>query len=178
VDIALTALLTAVAAAVIGPLMLASVEVRRRDRQIETRDEDLEEWIIFRHRQLLQRFHEIEEDANARGVSKGSSVPAGRVVVKTLLLYDYREELRQAHGFVRDIEAEERWVHRIARILRRRPLRGLTTPERAERLVDYWSEGTARNALSWGLKDILDELPKRATHGASDLPRDGGDSRP
>ena len=167
--IVLTAVLTALAAAVIGPLMLASVEVRRRDRQIERRDEDLEEWIILRHRKLLQRFHELEEDARAKGVDRGSSIPAGKAVVKALLLYDYREELRQAHGFVRDIEAEERWSHRLARKLRQRPLGRLTTPQRATRLIDYWSEGTARNALTWSLQDILDELPKRATHGANDL---------
>lgn len=168
-DIALTAVLTALAAAVIGPLMLAAVEVRRRDRRIERRDEDLEEWIIFRHRRLLQRFQEIEEDARAKGVDKGSSIPAGRAAVKTLLLYDYREELRQAHGFIRDIEAEERWSHRIARTLGRRPRKRLFTSQRAARLIDYWSEGTARNALTWSLQDILDELPSRATHGANDL---------
>jgi hypothetical protein len=165
-DLALAAILTALAAAIIGPLMLASVEVRRHDRQIEKRDEDLEEWIIFRHRRLLQRFQEIEEDANARGVAGGSTIPGGRVVAQTLLLYDYREELRQAHGFILDIEAEERWSHRIARVLRDRPVRQLTTPTRAERLVDYWSEGTARNALTWSLQDILGELPQRATSGA------------
>jgi hypothetical protein len=84
-DIALAAVLTALAAAIIGPLMVASLEVRRRDRQIEKRDEDLEEWIIFRHRKLLQRFREIEEDANARGVSRGSTVPAGQDVASLRL---------------------------------------------------------------------------------------------
>lgn len=165
-DIVLAAILTALAAAIIGPLMAASVEVRRHDRQIEKRDEDLEEWIIFRHRKLLQRFQEIEEDANARGVTGGSTIPSGRIVAQTLLLYDYREELRQARAFVLDIEAEERWSHRVARALRRRPVRQLATPRQAERLIDYWSEGTSRNALTRSLQDILDELPQRATSRA------------
>jgi hypothetical protein len=166
-DIAIAAILTALAAAIIGPLMLAAVEVRRHDRQIEKRDEDLEEWIVFRHRKLLQRFQEIEEDANARGVAGGSTIPSGRIVAQTLLLYDYREELRQARGFVLDIEAEERWSNRIARAMRRRPVRQLATPHRAERLIDRWSEGTARNAVTWSLQDILDELPRHATGRAS-----------
>lgn len=43
VDLVLTAILGALATALIGPLMIASVEVRRHDRQIAERDEDLEE---------------------------------------------------------------------------------------------------------------------------------------
>jgi hypothetical protein len=87
--------------------------------------------------------------------------------VNTIVLYEYREELRQARAFRLRLEAEERWTHGLIRRLRRRPLRDLVTPGRASRLVDFWSEGTERNALTWSLDDILSELPQRATSRAS-----------
>ncbi len=145
---------------------MASAEVDRRDRQIEERDQDLEEWIIVRDRRLKQRWNEIAERAAESGVARGGTIPAGRAVVQTELLYEYREELRTARNFVLRLEVEERWIHRVARRVKRQPFPTLTTPGRAERLIDYWSEGTARNALTWNLENILAELPQRATSKA------------
>jgi hypothetical protein len=148
--------------------MVAAVEVRRHDRQIAERDEDFEEWIVVRHRQLMQRWHEIASQAAAQGVASGGAIPGGRKATRTMLLYDYRDELRAAHNFVLRIDVEERWTHRLMRRLLRRPFPGLTTPTRAEHLVDYWNEGTERNALTWSLDDILKEIgpraPSRAIH--------------
>lgn len=137
-------------------------DIDRHNRQIAERDRDLEEWIIYRNPKLHQRFNELEEHATAAGVHRGGTIPAGRTAVRTLLLYDYREELRMAHRFLREINVEERWAHRLTRRLRRQPFPGLTVPNRAARLIDYWEEGTARNALSWRLEDIVNELPVRA----------------
>jgi hypothetical protein len=159
-------LVTAVATVLIGWIVVASAEVDRRDRQIRERDEDLEEWIIVRHRELKQRWDEIESQAVLNGVERGGTIPAGRAVVQTIALYEYREELRQARNFVLRLEVEERWVHRVARRVKKQPFPGLTTPDRAVRLIDSWSEGTARNALTWRLEDILTELPERATSRA------------
>lgn len=165
-DVVLAAVFGALAAAVIGPLMIASVEVRRHDRQVVQRDEDFEEWIVIRHRDLKRRWSEIEQRARAAGVWQGGSVPAGRAAAQTELLYEYREELRKAQAFVRSIEVEERWTHRLVRVWHGR-FAELTTPTRAERLVDFWSEGTARNALTWSLDNILGELPARTPSRAS-----------
>ena len=137
VDLVFAAIFGALASAVIAPLMVAFVEVNRHDRQ------------------------EI-----GTGTAEGGAIPAGRVAAQTLLLYDYREELRKSRAFVLGVGVEERWTHRLARRLKRQDFPTLTTPIRAARLVDYWSEGTARNALSWSLDDILEELPKRATSRA------------
>jgi hypothetical protein len=160
--------------------MAARADVRRHDRQIAERDEDLEEWIIVRHRKLKQRFSEITQQANAAGVSRGGTITAGQTAVRTELLYDYREELRQAHAFVLRIDADERWMHRAARRLpRRRAFPTLTTPTGATRLVDYWEDGTARNALTWSLENILAEPPQRPTDRAIevdvDVPRQARD---
>jgi hypothetical protein len=122
--------------------------------------------MIVRHREWLNRLKELEQRANAAGVLHGGTLPAGRAITGTLALYDYREELRQARNFVRNVAVEERWSHLVARKLARRPFPELTTPGRADRLVDYWSEGTARNALDWTLDDLLNELPQRATSRA------------
>ncbi len=161
------AVVGATATAIIGPLVFASDEVNRHDRQISERDEGIEEWIVTHNRLLRQRYNEFDERATSAGVSQGGSLQAGRVAAQTLLLYDYRDELRDANNFVLMIDAEERWTHRLVRRLRRRPFPSLTVPARAEQLVDFWSEGTARNALTWSLDDILRELPQRATSKAA-----------
>lgn len=157
----LAAVFSAIATAVIPALMVASAEVRRHDRQVAERDEGLEEWVVVRHRELKRRWNELAEQAAVAGVSQGGAIPAGRVATQTELLYQYREELRKARSFVLSIAVEERWTHLLVRRFGRRQFPELLTPNRAERLVDFWSEGTARNALTWSLNDILDELPAR-----------------
>jgi hypothetical protein len=158
----------AVATAVVGPLTVALAEVRRHDRQIAERDEGLEEWIVVRNRALRQELSRLEQQANAQGVFKGGTIPASRAAAKAILLYEYRDELRDARNFVLNIEVEERWTHRLMRRISGRQFPGLRTPDHAARLVDYWSEGTDRNALTWSLDDILNELPIRATSRARD----------
>lgn len=169
-DTALTLLLGAVFGVLVTTIaaLVRSVpaEIDRHDLQIADRDHDLEEWMIYRHRRLTQRFQEILGQANESGVLKGTSVEAGIIATRTLLLYDYREELRQAGSFVRGVAVDERWAHRLVRKLRGKPFPDLTVPNRAARLVDYWQEDKARNALTWTLGDILDELPARATSRA------------
>ena len=162
----LAAVLGALATGTIGPLLVASAETRRHDRQIAERDEDLEEWIVTRHRQRAQRLNQLHQQHQTAGVAQGGAPAQALVAVNTILLYEYREELRHAHAFRLRVEAEERWTHGLIRRLRRRPLRELVTPNRASRLVDLWSEGTERNALTWSLDDILSELPQRATSRA------------
>ena len=165
----LVAIVGALATATIGPLLAARAEVCRHDRQIAARDEDLEEWIVVRNRRLKQRFDEVRQQAASAGVARGGALAAAHKAVKTELLYEYREELRQARAFVLRIDADERWMHRAARRLpRRRAFPALTVPARAARLVDAWEEGTARNALTWSLEDILAEMPARATSHAID----------
>ena len=51
-NLVLAAIFGALATAVVGPLMVASVEANRHDRQVKQRDEDLEEWIVSRHRRF------------------------------------------------------------------------------------------------------------------------------
>lgn len=165
----LVAIVGALVTGTIGPLLAARADVRRHDRQIAERDEDLEEWLVVRHRRLIQRFHEITQQAAAAGVARGGAIPAGQRAVKTELLYEYREELRQARAFVLRIDADERWMHRAARRLpARRAFPALTTPARAARVVDSWQEGTAGNALTWTLEDISAELREGRTPQATD----------
>jgi hypothetical protein len=116
---------------------------------------------VSRDRQLKQRWNEIVQQARANGVARGGTLPSARAKVQIQVLYDYREDLRDARDFVARIEVEERWTHRLLRYLRRQPFPQLTTPDRAAPLVEYWYEGTDRNALTWGLDDILGELPAR-----------------
>lgn len=165
-DLLLAAILGALAPAAVRLALIVPTDIDRHDRQIAERDRDLEEWIIYRNRKLHQRFNELDEQAAAAGVHRGGAIPAGRTAVRTLLLYDYREELRKAHRFLREINVEERWAHRLTRRMKRQPFPDLTVPDRAARLIDYWEEGTARNALTWRLEDIVDELPERVTSRA------------
>lgn len=153
----LGAIFGVLATVVVSLLAAVPADVDRRDRQIGERDQELEEWIVGHHRGLEQRFHELAQQANANGVGRGGTIPAGEVAVKTLLLYDYREELRRANSFVLDLEVAERWPHRLYRTARRQPLPRLYTPDKSQAIVDYWLKGTAGNALTWGVEDIIRE---------------------
>jgi hypothetical protein len=157
----LTAILGAIfgvlATVVLSLLSAVPADVDRRDRQIGERDQELEAWIVGHHRGLKQRFQELEQQANANGVGRGGTIPAGQVAVKTLLLYDYREELRRANSFALDLEVAERWPHRLYRTVRRQPLPRLRTPDKSQPIVDYWLQDTAGNALTWGVEDIIRE---------------------
>lgn len=63
VSLVLAAILGALATQIIGPLMVALTEVRTHDREVAERDEDLEEWIVVRHRKLKQRWHIAPDSA-------------------------------------------------------------------------------------------------------------------
>jgi hypothetical protein len=153
--------LGALAVATVGPLFAAGLEVRRHDQRVRERDDDLEGWLVSRHRQFQQRLNELRQQQNAAGVLHGGAPAQARTATATIALYEYREALRQARADRARILADEAWSHRVTRWLRRRPLPELTTPERATRLLDHWAEGTDGNALTWALDDIIREIGER-----------------
>jgi hypothetical protein len=157
-EIVLTAFVAALAGAIVGPLFAASVEVRQHDQQIRARDNDLEEWLVTRHREFRRRWNELQQQMNAAGILHGGAPTQARSKVGTIALYEYREALRQAHADRAQVVAREGWSHALIRRARRRALPELATPERAGALVGYWSEGTRGNALTWSLADITQEL--------------------
>lgn len=153
------ALLGALVPTVLVLLRVVPADVDRHDRQIAARDEDLEEWLLVRDRELRQRLRELGQQVNAAGGRPGSSMwRASQAAARTIALYDYRNELRKAKAFVRDLEVEERWFHRIWRSRRRQPFPALAVPERAAPVIDDWQEGTGGNALSWKLEDLVQEV--------------------
>jgi len=145
------------ATVLVGLLAAVPADVDRRDRQIADRDQELEEWIIEHHRRLKGRFQELAQQAVANGVGRGGTIPAGEAVTRALLLYEYRDELRQARSFVLSLEVAERWPHRLYRSVRCQPFPQLRTPGKSQAIVDYWLDGTAGNALTWGVEDIIRE---------------------
>lgn len=156
---------------VVGLLTAASVEIRRHDRQVTERDEDLEEWLVIRYRLYQRRMREVGQQIAANSPdapNQPGTAKRSRRAVHTELLYELREEFRQADAFVLRVRVEERWSHGLVRWVLRQPFQTLRTPDRAARLIDYWQEGTERNALTWKLSDILAELPVRATSRALD----------
>jgi hypothetical protein len=160
-EIVLSAAIGAVFTAGIGVLRVLWGDIRRHDLQVAERDDAIEEWVVICDRQLQQRWDEIVQQARAQGVARGGTLPSARAAVQTQVLYEYREELREARNFVAHVAVEERWTHRLLRSLARRAFPQLITPDRAKPLVEYWYEGTARNQLTWSLDDILRELPSR-----------------
>ena len=158
------ALLGALVPTVLFLLRVVPADADRHDRQIAARDEDLEEWILVRDRELRQRLHELGQQVSVAGGKPGSAVwKASQAAARTIALYDYRDEARKARAFVRDLEVEERWFHRFWRSLRQQPLRALEVPERAEPVLADWQEDTGGNALSWKLDDLVSELQENAS---------------
>lgn len=168
-------LLLLIAAAVVGglvaPLMAANAETRRHDRQVAELDEDLEEWLVIRHRQYRQRLNELRQDRAKMGADGGGAALQGRRATRVIALYDYREHRRQAEASRQRIAAEEGRPQAFVRRLTHRPFPVLYTPARARPLLEHWLQDTDGNALTWSLDDIVAELaenrppPPAAPHG-------------
>jgi len=164
VDLLLAAILGAAITAVAGLLRSIPPEVDRHDQLIEECDQALAEWVVDKHRSLMQRFHELDQEAAVGDIaSSNGAVREGQIAARTLLLYEYRSELRSARKFRRTVELEERSAHRLYRRLRERPFPLLRTPAEATPVVLYWLDGLATNPLRWSLADIVANVPSGQT---------------
>jgi hypothetical protein len=152
---------TVVVTTVVTQMLGAWFDVRRHDRQVAERDDELGEWLVLRERRRQQRLNELSQQYNAAGVQAGGARAQGLRATNTIALYDYREQLRQARNFRLNLEVEERWSHRVLRWARRRPLPKLDTPARAAPLLGEWLAPTDGNVLTWSLDDVVAEVVRR-----------------
>jgi hypothetical protein len=156
------AVLAAVLGAILGGLITAAfgaaADVRRHDQLVRERDASLEEWLITHNRKRIHRLNELRQLHAAAG-ALGSGAPAQALgKVNTIVLYKYRDELRQAEAFRLRVAADEGWQHGLVRRVTRKGLPELTRPRRAKPLIESWNEGTDHNALTWSLDDLLREI--------------------
>lgn len=158
-DLLLAAIFGALVTIVAGFLRSIPTEVDRHDQIVEDCDQVLAEWVVDKHRGLMQRFHELDQEAASRDLASNGTIRAGQSAARTLLLYEYRSELRSARKFCRTVEVEERSAHRFYRRFRGRPFPLLRTPAEATPVVLYWLDGLPTNPLTWSLADAAAAVP-------------------
>ncbi|HYH60269.1 MAG TPA: hypothetical protein VD766_00225 [Solirubrobacterales bacterium] len=159
-DLLLAAVFGALVTAVAVLARSIPAEIDRHDQLIEECDQSLAEWVVDQHRSLMQRFHELDQEAaSLEVVPSGGTIRAEQNAARTLLLYEYRSELRSARTFCRTVEVEERSAHRFYRRLRGRPFPLLRAPAEATPVVLYWLDGLPTNPLTWTLADAVAAVP-------------------
>lgn len=126
----------------ISPALIAlatvPAQVRRHDRLIRERDEELALWVadddVLLDRKLAE---EIGELGKVPGLSPQHYPPA-LAQVKEGILQRYRDQERAAENRRAELRDDERWRHAVYRRLLRRPLPELETPQRAQPVLDEW----------------------------------------
>lgn len=113
-------------------------EVAAHDRRIADIDADLDRYVADEYVRLAFDLREIRfpggEDSQApqREVSRACAI----AVVRSTQLYRDEENARIRE--MREMVAPEGVGHRAWRLLARRPIAALTTPDRASRVLDKW----------------------------------------
>jgi hypothetical protein len=113
-------------------------EVAAHDRRVTDIDTDLDRYIADEYVRLAFNLREIRfpggEDSQVpkREISRECAL----AVVRSTQLYRDEETARTRE--MREMVASEGFSHRVWRRLTRRPVRVLTTPDRASRVLDKW----------------------------------------
>lgn len=152
----LAATVGAIVASVVARLLVAGGDVKRHNRLVVEKDEDLAEWLIGRDRRLQNELDDARKRTLRDHPNYTQAVLDRLAATRTIALYEYREQLRAATAFRLRIDADERWTHAMIRKFRS-SLPAITTAVEAGPLLRDWMRGTGSNALTWSFEDLLDE---------------------
>lgn len=122
-------------------------EVRRNDRLLRDRDDDLATWVADTKPALDWRLKRIADKLAAREALRTGELNWSRGKAKEAVLHAYRDQEREANRFAAQIELRETWGHRAWRLVCRRSLPRLTAPARAEPVLDLWGEDATEDGL-------------------------------
>lgn len=135
-------------------------DVRAHDAAIHERDEQLATWVADRNYSLGRECTALRTGVKPRAwnVSEPAGLAAGIIEARergahtadqdiadarSVAIHQYRDQERTAQIDIARIRADEGWAHRAYRklpLLRRRPIPGLLTPDRAQPLIDSWAK--------------------------------------
>lgn len=144
---AVGSLLTA-ALAVSGRLLAARREIDATDRFVADRDEDLASWVADRSLALERELAEKTEELNKENLFYSGAHGVALARLKERALHEYRDQERQAQRDVAVANERETWMHAFWRGRRGRPFPSLSTPERAQPVLDTWRSSVTRHGDS------------------------------
>ena len=113
-------------------------DVRRHDRLVAERDEDLATWIADEKIGVDWELKTVMDHLAARNLLNSGERNFQRARAKREALHAWRDQERLARRFCAELEGKENGPHVVWRWLWRRPFPSLTAPERARPILDFW----------------------------------------
>lgn len=160
-------ILGGLAVAAVGVLVKIPSDIRRHDRLIAERNDDLALWLADEHQAFGWERRRIMNDLSARGALRSGERLYELALQKERALHQYRDQERQTRRFVAELEERETIAHAVFRVLLRRRFPELGTPRVARPLLDSWRapegyEGSPVRQIDdpteRSLRGVLDEL--------------------
>lgn len=134
-------------------------DVRTHDAAIRDRDDQLATWVADRNYELQRECTALRLllgpqpavlDDGAGGVSNWPAMAHQTdldiAAARGLAIHEYRDQERLARIDVAQLLAGEGWPHRVYRKLRRRSVPSLSTPSRAQRVLDSWRKQSSMSS--------------------------------
>jgi hypothetical protein len=146
------AVASALGVIVIQRLAKIPAEIRRHDRLIRERNEDLARWIADDDRALTRELDQIDERCNTQNLFYSSERMKQRVSARQEVLRRYRDQKTAADRYVANVADEESWPHVLWRRARKRPMPELEAPSTLRRVIGRWKESEAFEG-GWAMID-------------------------
>ena len=128
-----------------GRFFRARGEVEAHDRFVAERDEDLASWVSDRSLSLWRELNAMTEEMNKKNPFYSEAHGLAISLLKERALHQYRDQERRVRRDVALVEQAEGPRHRSWRRWRKDPFPQLTTPVRAERVIDEWRAPVRRH---------------------------------
>jgi hypothetical protein len=170
-----------------GLTMLAGVpaEVRQHDRQVREADKSLSQWVADECVRLERDLNRVLAEMSAEGQRYSGALGNALAAAKEQTLHAYRDQETQSERRRDEVRAAEGWRHVLwRRLTRRGGLPELSTPQRAEPILDDWrADATYADIAPTPVNDptrrtldqALEKLGEDRQHG--DDERDDGDGK-
>jgi hypothetical protein len=129
-------------------LLAARREIDATDRFVHERDQDLGSWVGDRTLALGRELAAKTEELNKENLFYSGAHGTALALIKERALHEYRDQERQAKRDVALARERETWLHGFWRRRRRPPFPKLTTPQRAQPVLDSWRSSVTRHGDS------------------------------
>jgi hypothetical protein len=129
-------------------LLVARREIDATDRFVADRDDDRTSWVADRSLALERELAAKTEELNKENLFYSGAHGTALALIKERAPHEYRDQERQAERDVALARERETWLHAFWRRLRGRPFPKLTTPQRAQTVLDAWRSSVTRHGDS------------------------------
>jgi hypothetical protein len=161
----------------IGALVTAGIGFWARVRSIPTEvattnrlaheyDEDLATWVADEHTRFKHTYKAMIEDLNRRRLFHSGHAGLELGLAKEETLQKYRDQERRAMRGVASLEEKEGWLHQRHRRRAGKSFPTLTTPEKAQPVLDTWRKPVTRHLTATDPIQPIDDPTRRSLDDA------------